>query len=492
MNSPQHWNDEQQREIVDVILDLMDQMHDNYPMEADHFDSWDDYKWHMHTHIQHLMTDYPDYALADVVPEVGEELDDLIDYALESCRDIWPEDAWTATKEESDTTKEGTNTTKEPVTHEAIANILTRLRNIPQSPQRTDGWYETRHQMLTASNICKSLGSDHERNTLIYQKSLPWTPIPIRTSVEGAMEWGIRYEPVTQDVYCRRFGTKLEEFGCLPDAEYPFIGASPDGINVDPNSPKYGRLIEIKNAFSREITGVPKPEYADQMQLQMRVTGLPWCDFVETKFLEFDSPQEFYDTALAAATDPAQYAATVAATRGGNGEIGMLMQIMLENGAPDYIYHPAIDDYAVYTKDYVNHWVKTQIAALPAGTLYAGIRFWKLVVFSLLEVNYNPSWFNNNINMFKSVWDRITENRKHPENIVPPPPKNARRTNQEDTTNIPVKHWYKPSSTPTLMIRVVKETDYSADDDTFDDEQLGSEYIPKCLIPLKKRTVTIH
>lgn len=37
-----------------------------------------------------------------------------------------------------------------------------------------------------------------------------------------------------------------------------FLGASPDGINIEPNSEKYGVMLEIKNIVNREITGIPK------------------------------------------------------------------------------------------------------------------------------------------------------------------------------------------------------------------------------------------
>jgi hypothetical protein len=44
-------------------------------------------------------------------------------------------------------------------------------------------------------------------------------------------------------------------------------------------------MLEIKNVVSREITGIPKPEYYVQMQLQMEVCDLEECDFLETKLI---------------------------------------------------------------------------------------------------------------------------------------------------------------------------------------------------------------
>ena len=79
----------------------------------------------------------------------------------------------------------------------------------------------------------------------------------------------------------------------MPHPKYPYIGASPDGINVDSTSGLYGRMLEIKNPTTREITGIPKEEYWVQMQLQMEVCGLNHCDFLETKFSVYETKEQF-------------------------------------------------------------------------------------------------------------------------------------------------------------------------------------------------------
>ena len=86
-----------------------------------------------------------------------------------------------------------------------------------------------------------------------------------------------------------------EDFGCIPHKEFKNIGASPDGINTDPKSSRYGRMVEVKNRFSESvpITGIPKEEYWIQMQLQMNVCELNECDFLETRFKQYDNYQDF-------------------------------------------------------------------------------------------------------------------------------------------------------------------------------------------------------
>ena len=66
------------------------------------------------------------------------------------------------------------------------------------------------------------------------------------------------------------YKTCIGEFGCIQHPEYPFLGASPDGINILKDNPRFGRMLEIKNIVNRDITGIPKKEYWVQMQMQWK------------------------------------------------------------------------------------------------------------------------------------------------------------------------------------------------------------------------------
>ena len=107
------------------------------------------------------------------------------------------------------------------------------------------------------------------------------------------LHWGQKYEPLSVKIYEHTYNTKVEDFGCIQHEIYTFLGASPDGINVDPTSQRYGRMLEIKNIVNREIDGIPKKEYWIQMQLQMEVCDLDECDFLETKFTEYEDIQAY-------------------------------------------------------------------------------------------------------------------------------------------------------------------------------------------------------
>ena len=77
------------------------------------------------------------------------------------------------------------------------------------------------------------------------------------------------------------------EYGCIPHHTHSFIGASPDGITED------GIMIEIKCPYSRPIEGLPLKDYWVQMQQQMYVTKLPYCNFLETIIKDYDNEDAF-------------------------------------------------------------------------------------------------------------------------------------------------------------------------------------------------------
>ena len=75
--------------------------------------------------------------------------------------------------------------------------------------------------------------------------------------------------------------------------KYPYLLASPDGINIKEGNKRYGRMVEVKNPTTRELTGIPKKEYWIQMQLQMEVWDFDECDFLETVFKQYETKEEF-------------------------------------------------------------------------------------------------------------------------------------------------------------------------------------------------------
>ena len=190
------------------------------------------------------------------------------------------------------------------LTSEFVESYLTtKLENLRRMneglpKQRTPEWYQRRYNMMTASNLWQALSSAAQRNRLIFEKCKPldfgytdnkWI------NTENSLHWGVKYEPLTAMIYKKITGAEIEEFGCISHPDYPFIGASPDGIVSNIESPLYGRMVEIKNIYNRDMDGIPSEPYWIQMQIQMECCNLDICDFVETRFKEYPSMIAFLE-----------------------------------------------------------------------------------------------------------------------------------------------------------------------------------------------------
>ena len=82
-----------------------------------------------------------------------------------------------------------------------------------------------------------------------------------------------------------KYGATIKELGRLIHEVDPRCSASPDGLIYDcSNNIRTGRLIEIKCPVTREINDTIPKDYYAQMQMQLHVTGLQHCDYVEAVF----------------------------------------------------------------------------------------------------------------------------------------------------------------------------------------------------------------
>ena len=182
-----------------------------------------------------------------------------------------------------------------PVDKVKMSEHLRSLREVVQPEQRTPEWYAMRNSLITASSASKVLFSEASAFALLADK-VDIKPASFSCSVLNdnvPLEWGKKYEPLSVMYYEKLYDTKVQEYGCLIHREYKFIGASPDGINIKEDNPRLGRMLEIKNVFTREINGIPKEDYWVQMQIQMEVCDLNECDFLETKYKEHTSRDSY-------------------------------------------------------------------------------------------------------------------------------------------------------------------------------------------------------
>lgn len=306
---------------------------------------------------------------------------------------FYPERSNTVSTE--NTANTNINTTEDCITNIKEQKII-GLREIPQPIQRTPEWYQFRWNLITASNAWKAFESQSTINQLIYEKCQPIKKFDNEEDVKmvntnSSLHWGQKFEPLSVLIYEHKFKTQVEDFGCIQHKTYKFIGASPDGINVDKNCDRYGRMLEIKNVVSRDINGIPKKEYWVQMQLQMEVCDLDECDFLETKFTEYSD----YETYKNDTTDKMK---------------GIIIYFHTKDGKPFYVYKPL----TIVEEHDITQWEDDILSLYQSDKYnytYMKFIYWKLDVFSCVLVLRNHLWFKNNIPQLEKVWKIIEKER---------------------------------------------------------------------------------
>jgi len=274
-----------------------------------------------------------------------------------------------------------------------LTKKINHIRGKPQPEQRTPEWYQFRHNLITASNAWKAVGSISAKNQLIYEKCQPINLDKYQeTFGDTPLNWGKKYEDVSVQVYENMYKTKVEEFGCIPHDKHTFLGASPDGINTDPKSTRFGRMLEIKNVVNRELTGIPKLDYWVQTQLQMEVCDLNECDFFETQFLEYESLDAFLLDGSFTHTE--------------SGKQKGIFLYFTNNGKSIYKYAPLN-----LTQSEYNTWEENQMNACEQFQWIKTI-YWRLESMSNVLILRHPQWIDWVIPKIEDVWRLVEKERK--------------------------------------------------------------------------------
>ena len=285
-------------------------------------------------------------------------------------------------------------------------NIIRKLdENNPA--QRTPEWYEKRCNMITASNLWQTLASDAQKNRIIYEKCKQFEERNIGgfgsgssssgselwTNTESSLHWGVKYEPLTVMVYEKLTGAQISNFGCIQHPKYPFIGASPDGIVTNKESKFYGRMVEIKNIFNREMNGIPSEAYWVQTQIQLECCDLEVCDFVETQFKEYNTPDEFWEE-----EDEDRHR-------------GVILYFILRNGTsniPLYQYMPL--DVPLESAA-ISAWIEKIQHEVPTEYILFKTIYWYLDKIEMSIVLRNSAWFEAALPQIESIWKTIEKER---------------------------------------------------------------------------------
>uniref|UniRef100_A0A6C0ITW2 YqaJ viral recombinase domain-containing protein n=1 Tax=viral metagenome TaxID=1070528 RepID=A0A6C0ITW2_9ZZZZ len=433
------FNEEEALEIYDTCVFLMEEfvsMHPKLITEPDFEDVFDE-------NISELMHCHFDFDVF-YTEEAQEEMDEIIEVAKNDFyKELYPLRSYSSSIILCDPD------------YEFIKEQIDVLRGKPQPVQRTKEWYEMRQNLITASNAYKAFENQNTKNQLIFEKcqtqskqiqpieqnvdckhieiELPTTNDVQMVNVNSTLHWGQKYEPLSVMYYEYMYDTKVEDFGCIQHDKYKFLGASPDGINVDPNSKRYGRMLEIKNIVNREIDGIPKKEYWIQMQLQMEVCDLDECDFLETRFTEYPDYQEYLqDTATDEIYEDEEGNEFCNTTNSKDDkQKGIIVYFHTKEGKPYYEYKP-LD---IVHPDDIQLW-EEKVLDLYQGEQYKYIFvkfiYWKLDEYSCVLVQRNRQWFENNIAEMEELWSVVLKERQDGYEHRAP---NSKRS-KKDTINV--------------------------------------------------------
>jgi putative phage-type endonuclease len=256
------------------------------------------------------------------------------------------------------------------------------LLSIPKGKaQKSEEWLSARHNHINASEAGQIFSKS--RNAMLLYKAKPFE---FKNSSSNATDHGNRFEIIAQNIYSKKIGKKIYNFESIEHPVYKFIAASPDGIDED------GDLLEIKCPITRDIKGVPKRDYWIQTQLQMEVTNLNCCKFVECKFDEYQCI-EFYNEDTERDFK------------------GVILQYHDNFQKKNIIYSEfniVLDDLS----DWINN-EKQKIIEQNNENTYIEIIYWYLSKYSCFEVYRDRKWFIENLPIFQNFWDDVLKYREN-------------------------------------------------------------------------------
>lgn len=392
------FNDENTIELVETLLNIMKE----YINDNSHAIMEEDFEEVFKEDMLELLNIHFENEIF-LDEELEEDLEEILDFSfdiffttIDNSRSLQNTDTNADANTNNITKETNTSLQKKDISEiNALEEQINYLREKPQPAQRTDAWYQFRYNLITASSAHKVFESQCCINQLIYEKCQPLKIVGEEKSsmvnVNTPLHWGQKYEPLSVLLYENMYNTKIEDFGCIQHDIYSFLGASPDGINVDKTSGRFGRMLEIKNVVSRVITGVPLTAYWIQMQLQMEVCNLDECDFLETKFAEYENESDFYNDSSEKSR-------------------GVIMYFNTCESKPYYVYKPL----NIITQDEIMKWEEENLdlfqSSLHKMTWIRNI-YWKLEKLSCVLVLRDKKWFQEHITQMGDVWKIIEKER---------------------------------------------------------------------------------
>jgi len=165
-------------------------------------------------------------------------------------------------------------------------------------------WKQSRIGRVTASHfgdvlLRRSLPSDSLIDSFFATKEFTSTPVQI--------SHGVQNEIKAHNAYCSRTGLSVRKCGLVINPSLPWLGTSPDGLVKDTTEQSFG-LLEIKCPYTYRLSTVEDAcsdpnffasikndvvtlkethKHYYQIQGQMALSKISWCDFVIYTYRNF-------------------------------------------------------------------------------------------------------------------------------------------------------------------------------------------------------------
>ena len=146
------------------------------------------------------------------------------------------------------------------------------------------------------------------------------------------------------------------------------------------------------------MDGIPSEAYWVQTQIQMHCCDLEACDFVETRFKEYENEQQFK------------------AEEDKEKQRGIILQFIPRDSLsniPKYEYfiidNQSINDESIDYKS-MEEWIEAKKCELPDYVVFK-THYWYLDEICMTTILRNDLWFEVAIPLFKSIWDTIQTER---------------------------------------------------------------------------------
>ena len=378
---------------------------------------------------------------------------------------------------------------------ESMENSIITLNKHPFWEQKSELWLSQRKTMLTGTDAGKvvntNTGDNREeklfniaKDKLDYKEILQVPNIYHSRISSTAMIHGNIYEDVSLLIYETRNKVEVKEYGLIKSNKSNFIGASPDGvvINVDYTDynsfKRYGRLVEVKNPFSRIINDTIKEDYRFQMLQQQYTCEIPVCDFLETTIIDMDCPikgMKPYNNIKSMLndvldTDDPDWKSKIqnhnipfTNLNSEGKEKGVLLSFT-KNGDRKTVIYPITEEYTVKN---ILTWKKENIAKMSSeGFNNYVFKVWKLEVLDVKQFVFNgKEYISEDIPILDASWKLISQFKEKLTEIV---------RKKQKFLSIPDIYDYMKGLTYSKYLTLVNDASFGQQMDQFIDSTMGN------------------